>query len=394
MAAGSRSMGTVPAALVVIAALLRYYAAQVRSPRLRFRSGAAARLLLACKHLLRDHWPHVLLEASGVVASAAALARIPPLRRRTRIPMLVSLPDGGTARLVWEHPPGGQARARGVVLLLPGLNNSSYTPFIQHTAAYLTRRRGFTVATLDYRGVGGLALTSRRVGVSDSWRDLPAVLDAIRAHSPEGKPILGVGYSMGGLILCKHLAVYGDATPIAAAVSISAPLDLVKCTKTLESKPLLNAMLALGVRLNVARHGQMALSTKESAALRSAWSLRQVEEAFVVERNGYRTASEYHRVNTPDMSAVARPLLTIYGRDDPLVAPKDLPDAMAENPFILSVTTRKGGHIGWTSGPISLPCGPTWADRAAATFLDYHVVGRAPSVRRSAPTLGLGRARL
>ena len=115
---------------------------------------------------------------------------------------LVRLPDGGTVRLVWRRAlsPGRMRSQQGVVLILPGLNNSSRWPAVQQTAVAFCAC-GYDTAVLDYRGVGGLELTSAKVGCSDAWRDLPAVLRVVVAAAHPAAPVFGVGFSMGGSIL-------------------------------------------------------------------------------------------------------------------------------------------------------------------------------------------------
>jgi len=142
------------------------------------------------------------VELNGYFSTLAFGMRRQPSEAALPREELVRLPDGGTMRLVWRRAlsPGRMRSPQGVVLILPGLNNSSRWPAVQQTAVAFCRR-GYDVAVLDYRGVGGLELTSAKVGCSDAWRDLPAVLRVVVAAAHPAAPVFGVGFSMGGSIL-------------------------------------------------------------------------------------------------------------------------------------------------------------------------------------------------
>ena len=142
------------------------------------------------------------VELNGYFSTLAFGLRRQPSEAAPPREELVRLPDGGTVRLVWRRAPSpGRMRSpQGVVLILPGLNNSSRWPAVQQTAVAFCAR-GYDTAVLDYRGVGGLELTSAKVGCSDAWRDLPAVLRVVVAAAHPAAPVFGVGFSMGGSIL-------------------------------------------------------------------------------------------------------------------------------------------------------------------------------------------------
>ena len=97
---------------------------------------------------------------------------------------------------------------RGTVVVLPG--RSEFIERYFETIADL-RRRGFSVATMDWRGQGGSArwLANRRKGdIGDFWeydRDLDCFMaEVVRPNCPG--PYYGLGHSMGGNILMREAA--------------------------------------------------------------------------------------------------------------------------------------------------------------------------------------------
>ena len=62
--------------------------------------------------------------------------------------------------------------------------------------------------------------------------------------------------------------------------------------------------------------------------------------------------------------------------DDPLIPPHVFPrTALDANPHIITITTERGGHIGWHIGPT--PLMHSWTDRLCSKFL--HGVMRSQS---------------
>lgn len=59
----------------------------------------------------------------------------------------------------------------------------------------------------------------------------------------------------------------------------------------------------------------------------------------------------------------------IHAADDPVVSDGSVDwDAVVQrNKNIISVTTQRGGHVGWYDSPLIM--GPTWADRMVGNFL-------------------------
>mmetsp|Transcript_3466 Transcript_3466/g.8664 ORF Transcript_3466/g.8664 Transcript_3466/m.8664 type:complete len:431 (+) Transcript_3466:81-1373(+) len=375
-------MALVAAAVAAASVLVaQRWQESLRAPTLHHADTAEARdMVAACsEQLLAVHRPHALLELAGSLSSSAMLLRPPPLVHGARESQLFELADGGTARLDWQHPTGGAKHARGCVLLLPGLNNSSSSSYVQHTMAHLCRA-GLSAVCIDYRGVGGLPLSSSRVGCADAWRDLPFAVDAIRALL-EGVgngnvPLAAIGFSMGGAVLTKFLAVTGEKTPFCAAVTVSSPFALSAAMRTLEASVharIANFGLTQLAKLNflghIGSHRAHLHGIDWRGFLLSA-SLRQLEESVICKLHGYDTAEHYYEANRPDFLKVRTPLLCVHAEDDPVIAIGDVPVAnMIANPRVVLAVTRRGGHLGWTGGTFKSPWAPTWAELLVVRFV-------------------------
>lgn len=359
-----RSSAAVAAA--VVAERVRRHLLALRAPDVAHAcsAGALEQLERLSELLEARRWPLSCIEFSGLLSTLSVGFRLPPRGHAPETTAeLLTLEDGGTVKLSWRRAwqsdvQRGGGAPLGVVLVLPGLNNSSHLPFMQHTMALLARR-GFMVVCLDYRGVG-LGLTSARIASADSWRDLPEVIRAIDRRRRPSTPLFALGLSMGGSNLAKHLSVVGSASPIRAAVTISAPLDLSAAMRDLEDGVVarcVNCLTTAIAKLQFASQLLHAETRSHAAAidwraLACATSLRELEAATVCRLHGYADPEDYYATNRPDVGSVATPWLCVHARDDPVISAASLPlQALRSNPNVLLLVTRTGGHLGYGASP-------------------------------------------
>eukprot|EP00923_Selenidium_pygospionis_P049003 GHVN01084373.1.p1 GENE.GHVN01084373.1~~GHVN01084373.1.p1 ORF type:complete len:577 (+),score=71.92 GHVN01084373.1:31-1761(+) len=90
-----------------------------------------------------------------------------------------------------------------IVVIIPGLNSNSRTFYIRAMAADACSR-GYTVAVILSRGVGGLPLHTPRLYCAGSTDDLHAGLSFIYGKHPN-KKLVCIGYSMGANTIAKYL---------------------------------------------------------------------------------------------------------------------------------------------------------------------------------------------
>lgn len=293
----------------------------------------------------------------GVVSTTmSGLRHPPPYMEEARDAQSIRLKDGGTARLSWWWAPGYSSSPPATVLFLPGLNNTSYFPFVQH-AVSLLRARNFTVVVLDYRATAGQSLTSQRLFGADSWRDLPEIIKVVVARSAKGSAFFGFGHSMGGSCLAKYISAEGPSCIFTAAATISSPYALSAHQARLESSPswrLLNLITASAARLSLYkmwltdRQSRKHLTRVKWHELRRATCLRELEAATICPVNGFRDPEEYYAYATPRVEGIAVPLLVVHALDDPVIGVAELPfQRLRANPRVSVVLTRRGGHLGY-----------------------------------------------
>lgn len=378
-AAAGAAVGASASAAAILALLQRYVQRELATPELihapmEERELEDQHLLQEVKLLLRDYWPHPILEFSGYTSTvwSGFWAVLPSAISPGAIEEL-TLEDGGTVSLHWcEEPVGVGSREKRIALVLPGLNNDSRTSFIQTTMQHL-RGYGFHAVALNYRGTGGLELKSPRLGCADSWRDIAPVVAHLQRSHP-GALIFGIGFSMGGGILLRHLGEEGARAGFKAAVTIAAPVDFIAVASSLESsvrKRWMNFLMVNGIKF-LMLHGVMKSPFAGMLDVGKLWrarSLRQFDEASVCRMHGYKDAEDYYNQSSalPKLRNVAVPTLIVHAADDPVVSVKTLPiEELRQNPRIYVAITRRGGHIGWGSGGLGAAA---WTDNMAADFM-------------------------
>jgi predicted alpha/beta-fold hydrolase len=96
----------------------------------------------------------------------------------------------------------------------------------------------------------------------------------------------------------------------------------------------------------------MSPGTFDTSALRRVRTIRDFDERVTAPHGGYRDASDYYARTSsrPVIGRIRVPTLIIHSADDPLIPAEPFLDAaIADNPDVLLVLTRRGGHVGFLS---------------------------------------------
>lgn len=146
-----------------------------------------------------------------------------PLVNEAPRALFITARDGNRLRTAtWDAAPG--LAPRGVCVLLSG-----QTEFIEKYAEVIVelRKRGFAVATMDWRGQGmsGRALPDRRKCHIERFSqyddDLDLFMEQVVRPMTGDRPPIALAHSMGGHILLRRL--HGHSTEFTTAV-LTAPM--------------------------------------------------------------------------------------------------------------------------------------------------------------------------
>ena len=281
-------------------------------------------------------------------------------------PLELALRDGSGDRLLAElDRPEGEP-ARPTALLVHGLTGCCRSDYMLATSSCL-RASGHAVVRLNLRGSAPgrrLAQGHYHAGRSADLADAIAALPAELTRAG----LVAVGFSLGGNMLLKHLGEAGRQTPIRAAATVSAPLDLAACSARLRAPRNLAYHHYLLRRMKAEALAPGArVSAAERDAIRSARDIRDYDDRFIAPRHGFAGAADYYASCSARsfLAAIAVPTLLVHALDDPWV-----PGATYEsfdwrtNPRLRPLLSPRGGHLGFHGRGGS----ETWHDRAIAAF--------------------------
>lgn len=209
-------------------------------------------------------------------------------------------------------------------------------------------------------------------------------------HRAPGSPLLLMGVSLGGNVLCKLLGEWGSDAPaeVAGAVAMSAPFDLARASRrigqgfgALYEWRFLRTLVPKAL-YKIARHPELA-ALNTVGRVRTIWDF---DDQFTAPVHGFAGAADYYQRSSAlgFVDRIAVPTLLLSAIDDPFLPPAvldDVRDAVVHTPEVHIEFPERGGHVGFTAG--SNPLRPWYyGEWRAAEFLAAQLdrwKGRAPA---------------
>lgn len=279
------------------------------------------------------------------------------------------LPDGtGDTLLAILDWPAMPRQGTPLVILIHGLTGAEDSLYIL-SMARLMLDRGWRVLRLNLRGAGpsrSLCGQHYYAGRSQDFRALLSVLPA--ELTADG--MVAVGYSLGGAMLLKYLGEEGAAAPLAAAATVSAPIDLAAtCRYMMRRRNGIYHRYILGLMKVEATAEGAVVSAAERAAILAARTIWDYDDAFIAPRYGFGTAEDYYDRCRPTrfMAGIRVATLTLAALDDPwipgaLYKGYDWPSSRLLTPLL----PEHGGHVGFHGTGSRQP----WSDTMIAKFFE------------------------
>ncbi len=240
------------------------------------------------------------------------------------------------------------------VVIWHGFEGSAHSIYMVATADKAFRA-GFNVVRVNFRNCGGtenLTPTLYHGGLSD---DLRFVINDLITNDGL-KRIFVLGFSLGGNMVLKLAGEYGEEVPpeVVAIGVVSPSVDLRASAELIMN------------RRNWVYHQQFLRSLKSRMRLKhklfpdrydvsrlpAIQNLIEFDEEFTSVAGGFLNVQDYyHRASSIRVVANIRvPTLIIHAEDDPFIPIEPLRNAVfSENPYIMMVTTERGGHVAFVS---------------------------------------------
>ena len=283
-------------------------------------------------------------------------------------------PDGDFLDMAWmpETDP-----AAPLVLVLHGLEGHTRRGYMVQTFLTLADH-GLRAVGLNFRGCSGESNRAPRFYHSGETEDVGFVLGLLRERFPT-RPIMAIGFSLGGNILLKYLGEQGtkNAAAVSAAVAISVPYDLSAGADTLERGRMNGIYAGYFLRSLVAKvraKKEILANILDLDVVLASSTIRDFDDAATSKLHGFAGAEDYYRKSSSSrfIQSIRIPTLLLHSRDDPFLPAAALPlSAIEANPFLTLVLTERGGHVGFFEG--GPPWNPAfWMEEQTASFLAHH----------------------
>ncbi|XP_034197201.1 embryogenesis-associated protein EMB8 isoform X2 [Prunus dulcis] len=220
-------------------------------------------------------------------------------------------------------------------------------------------------------------LTSDSDAASDffynaGWtEDLRTVVSNLHDEYPNA-PLFLVGLSVGANILVKYLGEDGDKVPVAGAVAICSPWDLLIGDRFIGRRLLqkfYDKALTTGLLGYAQLHQPRFFRLANWEGIKKSRSIRDFDQHATCIVGKFETVDTYYRRCTSAnyVGNVSVPLLCISALDDPVCTREAIPwEECRANINIVLATTKHGGHLAFFEG---LTAAGIWWVRATDEFL-------------------------
>lgn len=277
---------------------------------------------------------------------------------------------GGGERVALDIalPERGLDPSRPLALITHGLNGGSAEAYVLDFVAHACEALGWTCAVLVARGLGGTPIRSGELFHGARTADLAAACALLRAAAPDAA-LVGVGFSMGAVVLANYCGVSGAECPLACAVAVSGCYDCVANARFEYSQRMWQPWLTQQLKTNYLLREPHATFLRASGRVDVAAalgarvsSITDFDAATVVPYQGYAHVDEYYAdmsvAHARKLERVAVPLLALHACDDPIVDSDSYADSIARakrpegggNEHCWFLMTARGGHVGWCLG--------------------------------------------
>ena len=274
-------------------------------------------------------------------------------------------------RATWQ--PAERAAAPALILLhgMGGWDLSSYL-LSMGLHAYAA---GYHVIRMNMRGAGGSFEICPRLYHAGLETDLVAVAQQVSQTVPR-VGLFGASLGANHVLLALGRSRHALPREVKAAVAISPPLDLLRCSEALHAPHNRFYVSYFLERLNAtyARIQERSGGFYEAGREVGVKTVLEFDERITAPYGGFASAADYYNQSSSGVwvQAITRPTLIISAEDDPMIPADSVRTfARSDSGAVRQEILPTGGHVGFTA--VTNAPGRFWAAGRALEFLNRHV---------------------
>lgn len=282
----------------------------------------------------------------------------------------LATPDGDFLQLAWSQPFSEQSE-KPLALVLHGLegNIDSFYAKGMMKALHLA---GFDVVLMHFRNCGFKPNLLPRAYHSGETTDLRHLVCHLKHQFPH-KPLMAVGFSLGGNVLTKYLGEFKENALLDAAAVVSAPFALASSCKVIQTScfKLYQKYLLDRLKKSTSRKLEQIKETIELSKqqLDCIYNLWEFDDKITAPLHGFKNAAEYYQKASgkPFLKHIKIPTLVVHAADDPMLSAEAVPNPHEVSEHVTLAVSERGGHVGFIAG--RNPFKPIfWLEKAVPDF--------------------------
>jgi predicted alpha/beta-fold hydrolase len=265
------------------------------------------------------------------------------------------------------------AQARPTLVAWHGIEGSTSSNYML-AIAEKGFRAGFNVIRVNFRNCGGtehLASTIYHGGLS---ADLGAVVKELIEKDQVSRMLLA-GFSLGGNLVLKLAGEYGDNPPheILGICAVSPSVDLSSSADMIlkRSNWIYHQDFVRRLKKRIRTNHKLYPDQYDLSGLDEVRTLKEFDDRFTARAHNFAGADDYYYRSSSIrvIDQIRIPTLIIHAEDDPFIPFAPLRDPLvANNPYILLVGTKQGGHVAFIASDQNGDYDRFWAENRVIEF--------------------------
>lgn len=269
----------------------------------------------------------------------------------------------------WQPDP----QAHLTVVIWHGIEGSSESTYMLSTA-HKAFAAGLNVIRMNLRSCGGTDHLTPTIYHGGLSADLHSVVGQL-IKSEEISRLVVVGYSLGGNQVLKLAGEYGEHPPpqvlgvcaVSPSVDLSASADLIMK----RSNWLYHRDFVRRLKKRVRGKHKLFPELYDVSGLDLVRTIKEFDDRYTSRAHGFADADDYYQraSSLRVIDQIRIPTLIIHGQDDPFIPFAPLRDpAVTDNPFILLVDPKQGGHVAFVQAERNGDPDRFWAENRVVEF--------------------------